>query len=58
MFLKQKYVSYAQLGSVILQNATTTGVLDYADLKVNNDIENIPLTSEQLPVVSEVSLIE
>lgn len=55
---KTEYVSYAQMGSVILQNATTTGVLDYADLKVNNDIENIPLTSEQLPVVSEVSLIE
>ena len=55
---KTEYVSYAQIGSAILQNATTTGVLDYADLKVNDDIENIPLTSEQLPVVSEVNLIE
>lgn len=55
---KTEYVSYAQIGSIILQNATTTGVLDYADLRINDDIENIPLTSEQLPVVSEVSLIE
>lgn len=55
---KSEYVSYALIGSIILQNTATTGILDYADLKLNNDIENIPLSNEQLPVVSEVKIIE
>ena len=52
------YVSYAVIGSIILQNSTTTGVLDYTDLKINNTTENIPLTDEQMPTVSEVRIIE
>lgn len=55
---ESEYVSYALIGSIILQNAATTGVLDYEDLKINNDVKNISLTDEQLPVVSEVNIIE
>lgn len=52
------YVSYAVIGSIILQNSATTGVLDYTNLKINGDTENIPLTDEQMPTVNEVNLIE
>ena len=52
------YVSYAQIGKVILQNVATTGVKDYAGLKINDLMENIPLTAEQIPTVSEVILVE
>ena len=52
------YISYAVIGSIILQNSATTGVLDYTDLKINNNTENIPLTDEQMPTVNEVKIIE
>ncbi|WP_277287712.1 baseplate J/gp47 family protein [Veillonella montpellierensis] len=47
------YVSYANIGKAILANQET-GVLDYRDLKVNNDVINIDITHEQLPTVKEV----
>lgn len=53
-----EYVSYAHIGQIILDNESTTGVADYTALKINGGIENIPLTAEELPTVSEVSLIE
>lgn len=54
---KNEYVSYAQVGKVILEK-TATGVQDYSDLTLNNQIENIALTDEQLPTVGQVNLIE
>lgn len=52
------YVSYAMIGSIILNNSATTGVLDYTDLKINSNTENVPLADEQIPMVNEVNLIE
>lgn len=46
------------IGGIILNNSATTGVLDYTDLKINNNTENVPLTDEQMPTVNEVNLIE
>ena len=54
---KSEYVSYAQVGKVILEK-TATGVQDYSDLTLNNQTENIALTDEQLPTVGQVNLIE
>lgn len=51
-----EYVSYAQVGKVILEK-TATGVQDYSDLTLNNKAENIALTDEQLPTVGQVYLI-
>lgn len=52
-----EYVSYAQVGKVILEK-TATGVQDYSDLTLNNKAENIALTDEQMPTVNEVKIIE
>lgn len=54
---EREYVSYAQVGKVILEK-TATGVQDYSDLTLNNQTENIALTDEQLPTVGQVNLIE
>ena len=53
-----EYVSYAQVGKVILEKTATTGVQDYSNLTLNNQTENIVLTDEQLPTVGQVNLIE
>lgn len=58
IFFNATYVSYAVIGGIILNNSATTGVLDYTDLKINNNTENVPLTDEQMPTVNEVNLIE
>lgn len=55
---EREYVSYAQVGKVILEKATITGVQDYSNLTLNNKTENIALTDEQLPTVRQVNLIE
>lgn len=49
-------LSYAQVGRIILDNANITGVKDYSNLLVNNGSINIPVSSEQLPVVGTVTL--
>lgn len=54
---EREYVSYAQVGKVILEK-TATGVQDYSNLTLNNKAENIALTDEQLPTVGQVYLIE
>lgn len=54
---EREYVSYAQVGKVILEK-TATDVQDYSDLTLNNKAENIALTDEQLPTVGQVYLIE
>lgn len=48
------YVSYAQIGRVILDNVETTGVKDYGRLLVNGATNNIVVGAEEMPVVSEV----
>ena len=55
---ESEYVSYAQVGKIILEKAAITGVQDYSDLTLNNKAENIALTDEQLPTVGQVNLIE
>ena len=49
---KVEYISYAQIGSIILD---TKGVLDYSDLKVNNGIANISIAGEEVAIVGGVS---
>ena len=49
---KAEYISYAQIGNIILD---TKGVLDYSDLKVNNGIANISIASEEVAIVGGVS---
>lgn len=55
---EREYVSYAQVGKVILEKATTTGVQDYSNLTLNNKTENIALADDQFPTVRQVNLIE
>lgn len=40
-----RYLSYAKVGSVVLQ---TEGVLDYQELKLNNDKRNVPIADEEI----------
>ncbi|MBZ9635578.1 baseplate J/gp47 family protein [Clostridium sp. FP1] len=47
------YLSYAKLGNIFLN---TPGVLDYSDLKVNNEISNIGLKDEEIPIIGTVEL--
>jgi uncharacterized phage protein gp47/JayE len=47
------YVSIAQIGKILLDTKTIT---DYDNLKINNQIENIPISDEKLPVCGEVIL--
>lgn len=49
---KVEYISYAQIGSIVLD---TEGVLDYSDLKVNGGVANIPVLSEEVAIVGGVS---
>lgn len=52
---KKNLVSYAKIGSIILD---TDGVLDYTDLRVNEEIENIQIGDEEVAVLGEVVLSE
>lgn len=49
-------ISYAQIGRIILDNAATTGVEDYAGLTVNGGTENIVVQYDYMPVVGMVTL--
>ena len=49
-------ISYAQIGRIILDNAATTGVEDYAGLTVNGGTENIVVPYDYMPVVGTVTL--
>mgnify|MGYP000867896076 FL=1 len=49
---KKSYVSYAQIGMLLL----STGVIDYTDLKVNNNTVNVALADEEIPVLGTVTL--
>jgi len=59
-YLKQKaftsnYVSYAQIGRCILE---CDEVLDYEDLLVNEDTENIEIANTEVAVLGEVTINE
>jgi uncharacterized phage protein gp47/JayE len=48
---KADYVSYAQIGSIILD---TDGVLDYSDLLINSGIANIPVENEEVAIMGVI----
>ncbi len=48
---KTDYVSYAQIGSIILD---TDGVLDYSDLLINSGIANIPVENDQVAIMGVI----
>ena len=48
---KQTYVSYAKIGSLILE---TEGVNDYGNLTINNTTTNITLGDIEIPVIGSV----
>ena len=54
--LNASYVSYAQVGNVILDESLLTGITDYKDLTLNDDVKNIELADDEIPVVGEVTL--
>lgn len=48
---KQTYVSYAQIGSIILG---TTGVKDYSNLTINSGTSNITIANSEVAVIGSV----
>lgn len=52
---KQDYVSYAQLGNLLL---SVDGVNDYDNLLVDGGAINIPLGEEEIPKLSSISLVK
>lgn len=52
---KKNLVSYAYIGSYILN---TDGVLDYRDLKLNGNVENITVSDEEVATLGEVVINE
>lgn len=50
---RQDYVSYAKIGSLILD---TPGVLDYANLTVNGGASNVVIDNEQVAILGTVTL--
>ena len=52
---RQDFISYAHIGRVLLD---CEGVLDYSDLTINGDTENITLDYEETPILDEVIVSE
>jgi len=50
---KQNYISYAQLGNILLN---VDGVSDYDNLLINNGAINIPLGEEEIPKLKVITL--
>nr|WP_246566001.1 baseplate J/gp47 family protein [Tissierella simiarum] len=50
---KDSYISYAAIGNILFN---TEGVLDYDDLKLNEEMKNISLGEEEIPVFNLVEL--
>ena len=48
---KTNYISYAQIGSIILD---TEGVLDYSNLQINGGISNIPIGNEEVAIMGVI----
>lgn len=55
-FNKSVTISYAQIGRIILDNASSTGVEDYENMTVNDGTENIVVNADNLPVIGTVTL--
>lgn len=51
-------VSYAKIGTVLLDSISLTGGADYTGLTVNDGIINIPVATEQVAVKGTVTLYE
>ena len=49
----EDYVSYAQLGRILLQ---IPGVMDYANLLINGSVNNVMLNEEEIAIVGTVTL--
>lgn len=49
----KRYLSIARTGNILLN---TQGVIDYAELNINNGTSNIALEDEEIPVLGAVSL--
>ena len=47
------YISYAAIGNILF---TVDGVLDYTDLKLNGEMKNIALGTEEIPIFDTVTL--
>lgn len=52
---KQNFISYAQIGGLILES---DGVIDYSDLTVNGGTENIILTDEEVATLGGVTIYD
>lgn len=50
---KQTYVSYAQIGNILLN---IPGVSDYSNLQINNGVLNINLAEEEIPKLVNITL--
>ncbi|MDK4524489.1 baseplate J/gp47 family protein [Fusobacterium necrophorum] len=50
---KQNYISYAQVGNILLN---VQGVNDYDNLRVNNGVVNIQLQEEEIPKLLSINL--
>ncbi len=50
---KDSYISYAAIGNILF---TVDGVLDYTDLKLNGEMKNIALGTEEIPIFDTVAL--
>lgn len=50
---KQDYVSYAQIGNILLN---IPGVADYSNLQINNGVLNIQLAEEEIPKLLNIEL--
>lgn len=50
---KTTYVSYAKVGTILLG---TSGVIDYSNLKLNEDAINVPLEADEIPTLGTVEL--
>lgn len=50
---KDSYISYAAIGNILF---TVDGVLDYTDLKLNGEMKNIALGTEEIPIFDTVTL--
>nr|DAF51919.1 MAG TPA: Baseplate J like protein [Siphoviridae sp. ctOb14] len=50
---KDSYISYTAIGNILF---STSGVLDYNDLKLNEEMKNIALGVEEIPIFDTVGL--
>ena len=48
---KTNYISYAKIGSIILE---TEGVIDYSNLKVNGGMANISIGNEEVAIMGVI----